>query len=721
MRNKYGNPRKLSPGQLRKSLLQVFNEYPKKRFNSSQLIKKLHIANPRNSVQNALEILESHGHIMPVKGEKFALAQSAPAMGSEYYEGYVDLTKSGSAYIICDRLEKDVFVSAKNTMLAMHGDRVTVQITRRIKNKIEGIVTEIHQRSTDRFVGTFRQFKSFGFVIPDNRMVPFDIYIHHNNTGVADDGDKVLVKVLNWTEGKQRNPVGQVLEVLDSEDFHEVAMQSFLANRGFSTTFPEEVLIESERINISIPEKEIASRKDFRDRATLTIDPANAKDFDDALSFQVLENGEFEVGVHIADVTYYLKAGSYLDKEAYKRATSVYLVDRVAPMLPEKLSNELCSLRPGEDSLTFSAVFTFDSSLRLTGKWFGKSIIHSAHRFSYDEAQTVINAGSGPFAEELKQLNRIARHIRSRRFENGSIAFESPEFQFELDKQNKPVSLKVKQRHEAHLLIEDFMLLANREVAGFLAHREGGRLPSVYRVHDQPKPEKIEDFALYVKELGFRFETQNPRKIKESFNRLAEATRTNDLLAMIEPLAIRTMAKASYTTNNIGHFGLGFEYYTHFTSPIRRYSDVLVHRILYQQLAGLDKAKIMNKDKLEEECLHISNQERKALEAERDSIKYKQVEFISNFIGEEFDGMISAFIDRGFFVDLLEYHIEGLVSFETLEEVYEIQDNRLKAKERRSGRVLKVGDLVRVRVESASLEDMHIFFSWEDNPPDPLR
>jgi ribonuclease R len=718
MRNKSGKLRKLTPGQLRKLLLQVFNEQPKKRLNPNQLIKKLQVANSRNSVRDALQILEYHGHIKLIKSGKYILSPGKVAVEPEYYEGYVDLTKSGSAYIICDRLEKDIYVAAKNTLLAMHGDRVKIQITRRLKNKTEGKVVEILQHATDRFVGIFRESKSFGFVIPDNRMIPFDIYIHPKNKGEANEGDKVLVEVLNWTQGKQRNPTGVVLEVLDSEDFHEVAMQSFLANRGFSTTFPKEVQNESENISFSLSDQEIASRKDFRGRSTITIDPANAKDFDDALSFQVLENGEYEVGVHIADVTHYLKPGSHMDKEAYRRSTSVYLVDRVAPMLPEKLSNELCSLRPDEDSLTFSAVFTFDPALNITGKWFGKSVIHSEHRYTYDEAQAVLNGTSGPFAGELKKLNEIALHLRKRRFENGSIAFESPEFQFELDKQNKPVSIKLKQRHEAHLLIEDFMLLANKEVAKLLARREEGKKPTVFRVHDQPDPEKIREFAIYMKELGFKFETQNTRKIKESFNRLAEATKTNELLEMIEPLAIRTMAKATYTTDNIGHFGLGFDYYTHFTSPIRRYSDVLVHRLLQQYLEGEKDSPLKSKEKLEEECLHISNQERKAQEAERDSIKYKQVEYISNFIGEEFHGVISAFIDRGFFVGLINTHIDGLVSFDTLDEAFEIQDNRLKARGRRSGRILKVGDKVTVRVESAHLEEMHIFFSLEENRKD---
>ena len=438
---------------------------------------------------------------------------------------------------------------------------------------------------------------------------------------------------------------------------------------------------------------------------TFTIDPATAKDFDDALSLQRLENGNLEIGIHIADVTHYVKPGSNLDKEALDRATSVYLVDRVAPMLPEILSNELCSLRPDEDSLTFSAIFEFNSDHNIVKRWFGKCIIHSQRRFSYEEAQAIIDGQPGPFGEELKALDKLAHILRKRRLNEGSIAFESPEVQFELNEMNHPISIHTKERLDTHMLVEDFMLLANREVAQYIHEKEDKEIPFVYRVHDVPDEEKLKEYSLFLKELGFNFDYQNPRKIKESFNRLSEEAREDEVLAFAEPFAVRTMAKAVYTTENIGHFGLGFDHYTHFTSPIRRYADVLVHRILEKNLSGVYREK---KNTLEQQCKHISNQEKKAQEAERESIKFKQVEYISDHIGEEFTGIISGMIDRGFFVALEHTQIEGMVGFDTLNEPFLVAENRMQAHAHRSKKTLKIGQKIKVRVLAARIEDMEV-------------
>lgn len=450
---------------------------------------------------------------------------------------------------------------------------------------------------------------------------------------------------------------------------------------------------------------EISRRRDFRSIPTLTIDPRTARDFDDALSFRVLENGRREVGVHIADVTHYVQPGTALDREALRRSTSVYLVDRVAPMLPEVLSNELCSLRPDEDSLTFSAVFEFDMRNRVVSRWFGKSIIHSFRRFNYEEAQSILDKGEGEYYEELNALDAIAKHLRKKRYKEGSIAFETPELEFELDENSHPVAIHKKVRKDTHLLVEDLMLLANREVATFIAKRSEREIPFVYRIHDQPDEEKLGEYSIFLKELGFHFDFQSPAQIRKSFNRLSEAAKKSEVLAFAEPFAVRTMAKAVYSSYNIGHFGLGFQHYTHFTSPIRRYADVLVHRLLEKNLHNEYRT---SKEELEAQCKHISNQEKKAQEAERESIKFKQVEFISGHIGETFDGIVSGMIDRGFFVSLIDSGVDGLVQFADLHEPFIITENRMQALSKRSERSFKIGDRVRVRVTATHITDMEV-------------
>ena len=693
--------KKLPPKKLQYELFKAFLRQPKKRLNAKQLAKKLKITNSTSSIRDALHQIESENKITHIKDGKYQLKTGAtPSIVEEVYDGYVDMTRSGAAYIVCEKLEKDVYVPPKRTLLAMDGDQVRVSILKRYGDRMEGSIVKILKRSTDQFIGRFQSNKNFGFIVPDNRMIPFDIYIYPKDQMDAADGDQVKVKIIDWPAGRNQSPIGKITKILDKTDQHEIMMQSILANQGFDVDFPADVEAAAKKLPRQVGD-DLGQRKDFRNIPTFTIDPITAKDFDDALSYRVLKNGNIEVGVHIADVTHYVKPNSILDKEAYQRATSVYLVDRVAPMLPEVLSNELCSLRPDEESLTFSAVFEFDPSLKLKARWFGKTIIHSKKRFTYQDAQMVLDTGAGIFYDELCGLQKIARHLRKQKFANGAIAFEAPEVLFELDENNHPIAVIEKERLETHLLIEDLMLLANREVATFIAKHQEFEIPFVYRIHDAPDPQKIEEFSMFLHELNFVFHHQTPTQIRKSFNDLSKQAKQNEVLALVEPLAVRTMAKAVYSTKNIGHFGLAFDHYTHFTSPIRRYSDILVHRILEK---NLNKAYRVNKEKLESNCLHISNQERKALEAERESIKFKQIEFIADHIGETFDGIISGMIDRGIFVSLTESKIEGLVGFETMDEPYFVSENRMKAIGRHSQHTFKIGDPIRVTILETNLE-----------------
>jgi len=478
-------------------------------------------------------------------------------------------------------------------------------------------------------------------------------------------------------------------------------MENILIENGFSSDYPDDVIKQVDAIPDIITEEEIANRRDFRNILTFTIDPDTAQDYDDAISYQVLENGNYEVGVHIADVTHYLKPNTPLDKEAFARSTSVYLVDRCIAMLPEKLSNNMCSLVPNKDRLVFSAVFEFNDKYKMVGEWFGKSVIHSDRRFTYEEGQVSLDDESGLYHEELTIVNKIAHALRKEKFKNGAIAFESDEVKFVLDEKNKPTGVFVKQRTDIHLLIEDFMLLANKRVAEFVATRnKGNAVPNVYRIHDIPDIERLGDLKLLMEEYDVKLDLSTPDKIAESFNGLSKKSKEDPKYKLLMSFAIRTMAKAIYSTDNIGHYGLHFDYYTHFTSPIRRYSDVLVHRILEK---NLEEDHREDKTKLESMCAHISRQERRAMEAERDSIKYKQVEYMSEHIGEEYTGIVSGMIERGLFVEVSETKAEGMIPFTRIPGGFEIQDGRYKASNKRTGESLKLGDKIKVRIVSTDL------------------
>ncbi|MBK8566900.1 MAG: ribonuclease R [Saprospiraceae bacterium] len=708
-KKKESKERKLTSADLQRLMLQIFKDNPKKQFNPKQLANKLGANNSKDALVHALGKLAEAGYIAPLGDFKYKLKQ-APAqfLRKKTLTGVVDMTRSGTAYIECEGHENDVFVAAKNLGAAMHGDLVELSVwTPRGRSKPEGEVTKVLERATEVFVGTIWLRAKHAIVAPTNFQVPVDILVDLDDTKEAKDGDRVIVKVTQWHKRPNQWPKGVVTSVLGAEG-SDLEMKVILINKGFQLDFDEEVIAESGAIPETITEAEIQQRRDFREVLTFTIDPEDAKDFDDALSYRVLENGNIEVGVHIADVSHYVKPKTALDKEAFKRSTSVYLVDRVLPMLPERLSNNLCSLRPHEEKLTFSAVFEFDQKDKVVNRWFGKTIIHSDRRFSYEQAQQGLETGEGDHAAELRILNRIAHVLRKDRFKNGAIDFDSEEVRFKLDKNGVPIEVYVKERKDAHMLIEDFMLLANKEVAIFINKKAENQaeIPFVYRIHDYPNDEKVKEFALFAKELGFKMNVNTPQEIAASFNRLAKEADKNEAIKLLMPIAIRTMAKAEYSTENIGHYGLAFDFYSHFTSPIRRYSDVLAHRILFENLG--EQTVRYEKDKLQEQCRHISAMERKAMEAERESIKYKQVEFMQKHVGEEFDGFVSGIIERGIFIELADNKCEGMVGFDTMDEPFDVGEGRLRAKGMRSGRVIKMGDRVKVRVMETNLQKRQI-------------
>ncbi len=739
---------KISTQVLQKGILKLFRDNPTKRFSARHIIEKLGIGNNKDSVQYALDQLELSGELTAeqtkpaVVKKKFmprdetdsssndefrelnpkAKPQRTSDARHKTYEGIMDMTKTGAGYVICEGLENDIYVPAKLTNGAMKGDRVKVSAyfpaqTRGNRRKPDGEIIEIVKRAMDHFIGVFMMTRKFAVVTPDRIDVP-EIFIKMDDTREAQEGEKVVVQITDWGEGRHKKLFGKVTAILGQPGTSNIEMQAILINNGFNITFPDDVLAETAMIDDDTQRVEVHTegdgykvRRDFRGITTFTIDPYDAKDFDDALSFQVLKNGNIEIGIHIADVTHYIKPQTALDREAYLRSTSVYLVDRVCPMLPERLSNELCSLRPNEDKLTFSAVFEFDDKHKMVNKWFGKTIIHSDRRYAYEDAQVILEEGTGEFSHELLKMNQIAHHLRKKRFKDGAINFETDEVKFKLDEHGVPIEVFVKERKEAHMLIEDFMLLANKEVATFMAKRDarsrskGIEVPYIYRIHDLPDVDKLRDFALFASELGVKMNLDTPQNIAKSLNDLARKAEKDENLKVLTPIAIRCMAKAVYSSENIGHYGLAFEYYSHFTSPIRRYSDVLAHRILFENLQTIKR---VDKEKLEDQCKHISKQEKKASDAERQSIKYKQVEYIKGHIGDTFEGIISGMIERGVFVEIKHMLTEGMVDFARCPEPFEVESSRLRARGVRSGKILKMGQLVTIQIVAADLETRQI-------------
>ncbi|MBN8790069.1 MAG: ribonuclease R [Terrimonas sp.] len=632
--------------------------------------------------------------------------------------GTLDVTRSGIGYVIVENREKDIFIRPQDFNHALHGDRVSVKITREGRSgRMEGEITEVVERKQSEFVGRLELNKDFGFFIPDKAKGTPDMYIPGDKTNGAKNGDRVVVRITEWNS-RDRSPNGEVISILNAGDENDMAMKEILVDAGFELDFDDDALEEAARIPDAIPASEIKKRKDMRDIFTITIDPVDAKDFDDAISYRKLKNGVYEIGVHIADVSYYIEPDTPLDKNAYQRATSVYLPDRVLPMLPEHISNVLCSLRPKEEKLTFSAIFQINAKGEVKSHWLGRTIIYSDHRFTYEEVQEIIEKKEGLYKDEVLFLNDLAQKFRRQRFKNGAINFSSQEVRFKLDENGKPVGIVVKESKEAHQLIEEFMLLANRTVAEDVAKVKVNKhpLPFPYRVHDTPDEEKLLPFVDFAKKFGHKFDTKSPEGIAASFNKMLAEVQGKPEQHVLEQLGIRTMAKAVYTKDNIGHYGLGFEHYCHFTSPIRRYPDILVHRILQEVLDGK-----MNPDKkMEEKCRHSSERERAAMDAERAANKYKQVEFMQDYIGDEFEGVISGVAGFGFWVETVAHKCEGLVSIQSL---LDYDDFRLIESEyclagRRSGRTFRMGDKVWIKVIAANLGKRQLDYEWVIKPGD---
>ncbi len=630
------------------------------------------------------------------------------------YRGVLDIAKSGMGFVIVPNMENDILVFPTDFNTALKGDEVSVKITkiRQGSGKKEGKVLEVLKRKQVSFAGTMQVMEKTAFFIPSTLFPMPDIFVPLGKLNGAKDKDRVIVKLTKW-ENSNRKPEGEVVNVFTPEQENDLAMKSIVAEAGFNLEFSEASLAFARSLSDKISDLEIAKRKDYRKVLTFTIDPVDAKDFDDAISFQKLENGNIEIGVHIADVSHYVQPDTLIDKEAYERATSVYLPDRVYPMLPEKISNELCSLRPHEEKLTFSATFEINDIGKVVNTWFGKTIIYSDRRFTYEQVQEIIETKVGDHSTEILWLLDFTQKLRKARFDHGAINFSSQEVRFTLDEKGKPTGITVKESKESHQLIEELMLKANQLIAEKMGQVKIKKeaIPFPYRVHDQPNEDKLAPFVAFAKSHGYPFDLSSPDSIAHSFNTLMLSAHGKPEQHVLEQLGIRTMAKAVYTTNNIGHYGLGFEHYCHFTSPIRRYPDVLVHRVVQSVLLGNP----MNDTAMEEKCAHCSERERAAMEAERASNKYKQVEFMRQFIGHTFEGVISGVSSFGFWVETVEHKCEGLVSITTLSRIddFRLVESTYSLVGLRSGRKFSMGDKITIKVVAANLEKRQLDYEWE--------
>ncbi|MBE7641647.1 ribonuclease R [Salegentibacter sp. BLCTC] len=709
-------------GNLSKSILDILRKDAGKTFNYKQIAAKLGVndARSRNNIIKKLAQLAAKKQIEEDGRGKFKIAKS-----NDYYRAVIDMTTKGYAYAMVDELEDDVFISARDLNTAFNGDEVEIYIyNRRRSKKSEGEVTKIVKRKRTEFVGVLEMQKDFGFVVMSDPKMYTDIFVQKNKMGEAKDGDKVVVELEEWPE-KADSPFGNIVQVLGKPGEHHTEIHSILAQYGLPHEFPEEIEEFANKIDTSIKPDEIKKRRDMRDVLTLTIDPADAKDFDDALSFQKLENGNVEVGIHIADVSYYLQPGTILDDEAYERATSVYLVDRVVPMLPEVLSNNACSLRPNEEKYTFSAVFEIDKNNKVVNEWYGRTVTYSDARFAYEEAQQIIETGKGDIPEEISiqdkaytvkneiveailTMDKMAKKMRSVRMRQGAISFDKVEVKFQLDEENDPVGVYFKTAKDANKLIEEFMLLANRKVAEFIGKQEQKKT-FIYRCHDEPDEEKLVSLNNLVSRFGHGLNLKNRKTVSSSLNQLLKDVQGKKEQNLVDTLAIRTMSKAYYGTENIGHYGLAFDYYSHFTSPIRRYPDVMVHRLLQRYLDGKDSAK---EEEYDEKCHHSSEMENLSSNAERDSIKYMQVKFMQDHQDKEFLGVISGVTDFGIFVEVIENKCEGMIRLRDIEgDHYDFDADNYAIVGRKTKKVYQLGDEVIVKVKNADLVKKHLDFT----------
>jgi ribonuclease R len=693
---------KNSTFSLQNIILEFLNRNSGRAYSDKQLGRKLGFVGKKSKMPliAALADLKHNKQVKELTGGKYTSIQKI-----ESITGKVDYTNPRFGYVVNEKFEHDIWVSTRDLRSALHGDEVEVSITKAEEKyrRPEGRVLRIINRARKEYVGRIEISSKFAFVIPDSKKMHHDVFVHLGKIAKAKHNDKVIVKIVQWPGQRLDgdNPVGEVIEVLGPAGENDAEINSIMAEFGLPFKFSKKLEQLASEIPVKIDPKEIRKRKDFRKITTFTIDPEDAKDFDDALSFNDLGNGLIEVGIHIADVSHYLRPGSEIDIEAYQRATSIYLVDRTIPMLPEKLSNNLCSLRPNEEKLTFSAVFVIDKNAVVKKEWFGRTIICSDRRFTYEDAQEVIEKKTGDFKEEITTLNALAKILKQRRFEQGAINFETVEVKFDLDENGEPLGVISKVRKDAHKLIEEFMLLANRSVATFIFNRRQGKDTFVYRTHDKPDQEKLENFALFAKRFGHQINLKKGN-ISHILNQLMDEIEGKPEQNVLENLAIRSMAKAKYTTETEGHFGLAFEHYSHFTSPIRRYPDVMVHRLLQNYLESGGPAE---KEEFEEKCLHSSEMEKKAADAERASIKYKQVQFMQGKEDTPFSGIVTGITEWGIFVEIIETRCEGMVRLADIEEdFYEFDEKNYRVVGRRNKKMITLGDEVRVMVKLADID-----------------